>query len=122
MGIPIINQSINQSINQPFENTTRIHLSATASNTASLRRGPNDLDKFIKNNRLVASDNLSNPMKFIFYQLLFIKRKAFVNADNSDLGKCDIAEMSIRFKPVARPKHQKPYRLSPTRKRFRAPA
>ncbi|GFO36189.1 retrovirus-related pol polyprotein from transposon [Plakobranchus ocellatus] len=98
---------------QPFENNTTIHLSSTASNTSSLQKSPDDLEKFIKDIGLEASDNLTDPMKLELYQLLFAKRKAFVSKDNPDLGKCDIAEMSIRLKLDARPKHQKPYRLSP---------
>ncbi|GFO28343.1 retrovirus-related pol polyprotein from transposon [Plakobranchus ocellatus] len=56
-------------------------------------------------------------MELELYQLLFDKRKALVSKDNPDLGKCDIAEMSIRLKPDARPNHQKPYRLSPDKKK-----
>ncbi|GFO16018.1 hypothetical protein PoB_004252300 [Plakobranchus ocellatus] len=92
-------------------------------NTESLRRSPDDLHKFIKDNSLEASDNLTNPMKLELYQLLFAKCKAFVSADNLNLGQCDIAEISIRLRPDVRPEYQK-HRLSPNiqEKRLRAPA
>ncbi|GFN80953.1 polyprotein [Plakobranchus ocellatus] len=81
------------------------------------KKSPDDLEKFIKDKGLEASDNLTDPTKLELYQLLFAKRKAFVSKDNPDLGKCDIAEMSIRLILDARPKHQKPYRLSPDKKK-----
>lgn len=102
---------------EPFHSGTRIHLPTCNAND-SFPSCPNDdnIHKFITDNGLKASDNLSDVMKNDLYKTLYAKRKAFVTENNPDLGKCDSAELSIKLRPDAKPKHQKPYRLAPEKK------
>jgi hypothetical protein len=64
------------------------------------------------------NNELNKAQKNSLGQLLCDNKNIFVTKDNPSLGSTDVVEHHIVLKPDFRPLHQKPYRLTPHKRRF----
>ena len=109
---PVSNEHKVQNINL-FKTETEI--SSDQSDQHDKVLDSQDIGEFIQNFSFAESD-LSSADQTELEDFLYQNKDIFVTKDNPGLGFTDLVRHKIILKPDAKPKYQRPYRLSPDKK------
>ena len=90
------------------------HVDLIQTEDESVNRPDKEITEFLGHFNI--SDELSKEQVSTMHDLLYDNRDIFVTKDNPTLGSTDLVKHHIILKPDFKPKHQRPYRLTPEKR------